>query len=256
MIHAHQHPNPLLPYGSRRHADPVVFTHALAVDDLCVRYPGAAVPVLDGVSVRVPKGTRVALVGPNGAGKSSLLKAVAGVLPVERGTVSIFGNPVGACHHRTAYLPQRGDIDWTFPVTVERLVLSGRYVHLGWLRWPRKTDREIVARVLERIGIADLAHRPIAALSGGQQQRALIARALAQGADLMLLDEPFNNLDAATRAGLRAVMDELAAAGKTLVVATHDTDRLTDEFDIVVKLTDGGCETAATDPQGASAWAG
>ena len=172
--------DPLFPYGCRHHADPVAQADALVVDDLTVNYPGSDSPAIEGISLRVPAGARVALVGPNGAGKSTLLKAVAGLLRVSRGDIRIYGNPVGACHHRVAYLPQRGEIDWRFPISVERLVLTGRYVHLGWFRWPGQRDFAIAREVLARLGLTELAGRQIGKLSGGQQQRALLARALAQ----------------------------------------------------------------------------
>lgn len=239
---------PPLPYSRGPHADPDPHAPALATDRLTVRYPGTNRVALRGVSLRVPRGARVALVGPNGAGKSTLLKAVAGLLPAASGGVEIYGNPVGACHHRVAYLPQRGDIDWTFPVSVERFVLAGRYVHLGWLRRPGRADRDIVDAVIGRLGLAGLAERQVGRLSGGQQQRAILARALAQGADLLLLDEPLNAVDAATRDAIDGVTAELRGEGKSLLVATHDLGRLADTFDSAVYL-DGG-EVVAP-PEGA-----
>jgi len=237
----HTHADPPLPYGGRRHAHPELFAAALTVENLTVGYPHATTPAVQSVSFGVPEGCLAALVGPNGAGKSTVLKAVASLLKPTSGQVLVFGLPPGRCHHRTAYLPQRGDIDWRFPVTVERLVLTGRYVHLGWLKWPRCKDYIIVHRTLDRLGLSALANRQIGELSGGQQQRALVARALAQGADLLLLDEPFNNLDAETRTDLIALFGELRDAKKTLVVATHDFDRPEDVFDRVVRLRDGCC---------------
>jgi manganese/zinc/iron transport system ATP- binding protein len=206
---------------------------------LTVAFPGAGRPAVGGVSLRVAAGELVPLVGPNGAGKSSLLKAVTGLLPVRAGSAKLFGLPVGACHHRTAYPAAAGDIDWRFPLSVSRLVLTGRYVHLGWLAWPRKRDHTAAADALDRLGVGHLANRQIGELSGGQQQRVLIARALCQGADLLLLDEPFNTLDAATRADLRAVFADLRAAGKTLVVATHDYEPPAGGYDQTVALRDG-----------------
>jgi ABC-type Mn2+/Zn2+ transport system ATPase subunit len=231
--------DPLFPYGRRGHADPVATADALVTEGLSVGYPDSRRPAVRQVSLRVAPGTRVALVGPNGAGKSSLLKAVAGLLPVLGGAVRIYGNPVGACHHRVAYLPQRGEIDWRFPISVERLVLTGRYVHLGWFRRPGARDYQIVAQVMERLGLAELAGRQIGNLSGGQQQRALLARALAQGADLLLLDEPLNAVDVGTRETISAVLRELQRQGKTLLVATHDVGSREDGFDAVVGLNEG-----------------
>ena len=231
--------DPRLPYSRGRHADPVDDAPALLTESLVVAYPGAHVPALRGVSLRVPRGTCTALVGPNGSGKSTLLKAVAGLLPVISGVVRVHGNPVGACHHRVAYLPQRGEIDWTFPISVERLVLTGRYVHLGWLRWPRRRDRDIAGAAIDRLGLSAIAGQQIGKLSGGQQQRALLARALAQEADLLLLDEPFNGVDARTQDTIYDAMRDLRGQGKTLVVATHDLSRLGGAFDATVHLQCG-----------------
>jgi ABC-type Mn2+/Zn2+ transport system ATPase subunit len=239
----HTHADPLLPYGGRRHAHPHLFSVAVSVVGLTVGYPGSE-PIVRDVSFEVSEGTLVALVGPNGAGKSTLLKAIAALLKPSTGTVSVFGVPPGGCHHRTAYLPQRGDIDWRFPVTTERLVLSGRYVHLGWLAWPKRQDYAIVQRTLDRLGIAHLAKRQIAELSGGQQQRVLIARALVQGADLFLFDEPFNNLDVETKTDLLGLITELRDSGKTLLVATHDFDRADHVFNSVIGLRNGRQESS------------
>jgi ABC-type Mn2+/Zn2+ transport system ATPase subunit len=230
---------PLFPYGRRHHADPVASADAIVADDLTVGYAGSLRPAVKQVCMRVPPGTRVALVGPNGAGKSSLLKAIAGLLPASGGSLRIYGNPVGACHHRVAYLPQREEIDWRFPISVERLVLTGRYVHLGWFRWPKPRDYQITRAVMERLGLSNLANRQIGKLSGGQQQRVLVARALAQGADLLLLDEPLNAVDADTRTALQDVFLDLHQQGKTVLVATHDLGRLPSDFDAAVYLSDG-----------------
>jgi len=241
--------DPWLPYSGGRHVPPVPNAPALATDRLTVCYPDTGHVALRDVSIHADRGSRVALVGPNGAGKSTLLKAVAGLLPVASGDIRIYGNPVGACHHRVAYLPQRGDIDWTFPIPVSRFVLTGRYVHLGWFRRPRVRDREIVTGVLDRLGLGALADRPIGRLSGGQQQRALLARALAQEADLLLLDEPINAVDAETRDVIYDLLADLKSEGKTLIVATHDVGRLAEGFDSAIYLRDG---EVVTPPDGVS----
>jgi manganese/zinc/iron transport system ATP- binding protein len=181
----------------------------------------------------------VALVGPNGAGKSTLLKTAAGLVPLRAGTVQRFGQPLGACHHRVAYLPQRSAADWRFPLSVRRLVMSGRYVHLGWLRRPGPQDHAIVQVALARLGLTALAERQVGQLSGGQQQRVLLARALAQEADLLLLDEPLNAVDAETRAVVEAVLADLRLRGKSVVVATHDLGRLEAAFDGALYLCEG-----------------
>ncbi|NTV64309.1 MAG: ABC transporter ATP-binding protein [Oscillochloris sp.] len=228
-----------LSYSGRHHTPAQPGAPALSLDGVTVVYPGTAGPALRAVSLAVPTGVRAALVGANGAGKSTLLKLVAGLLRPQAGVISIYGRPVGACHHRVAYLPQRGDVDWRFPVTVERLVLAGRYVHLGWLRRPARADHARVAAVLDQLGLAELAERQISQLSGGQQQRALLARALVQEADLLLLDEPLSAVDAASRRIIADVLDALGRQGKTAIVATHHLDRLEEEFDQVFYL-DGG----------------
>jgi len=146
-------------YGHRRYVEMIPDAPALAIDRLTVGYAGLPEPVLHEVSLVLPAGVRAALLGPNGSGKSTLLKAVAGLLRPRSGTIRIYGRPVGACHHRVAYLPQRGDVDWRFPVTVERMVLAGRYVHLGWLRRPGDEDRERVMAVLGKLGLEQLARR-------------------------------------------------------------------------------------------------
>jgi ABC-type Mn2+/Zn2+ transport system ATPase subunit len=228
-----------LPYSRRSHTPGVIGAPALDLHDLTVGYPGAPTPALDAVSLQVPVGVRAALVGANGSGKSTLLKTVAGLLRPGAGTIRIYGQPVGACHHRVAYLPQRGEVDWRFPVTLERLVLAGRYVHLGWLRPPGRADQSLVAEMLQRLGLADLAQRQIGQLSGGQQQRALLARALVQGADLLLLDEPLNAVDTISRQIIADVLDALRRAGKSALVATHHLDRIEEEYDLVFTLVEG-----------------
>jgi ABC-type Mn2+/Zn2+ transport system ATPase subunit len=231
--------DPSLPYGHRRHTEAVAGAPALAARSVSAGYAGTEGPALRDVSLRVPAGARVALVGPNGSGKSTLLKAVAGLLPVTSGEIRIYGNPVGACHHRVAYLPQRGEIDWRFPINVRRLVTTGRYVHLGWLKRPGRKDREVVSEVMEDLGLSPLAERQIGQLSGGQQQRAILARALVQDGDLLLLDEPLNAVDAGTRETISKVLAGLQRRGKTMVVATHDLASLASEFDGALYLREG-----------------
>jgi len=235
MSHAHG----LFGYAGRQHAHPVKGEPALKIQDLSITHPGSQDAALQHVSLKVEVGQRAALVGPNGAGKSTLLKAVAGLIPSKKGQIRIYGNAVGACHHRVSYLEQRADVDWTFPVTLRKLVLTGRYVHLGWFRRPQAEDYKIADAAIERLGLTELAGRQINALSGGQQQRALLARALAQEADLLLFDEPLNALDAATRKTVLEVLRELHAQKKTLVMSTHDLHLLEDEFDEAFHLEEG-----------------
>jgi ABC-type Mn2+/Zn2+ transport system ATPase subunit len=236
---------PRLPY-SRCCLEPVPGARALDARAVTVRYLGLAEPALVDVHWCVPCGARAALVGPNGSGKSTLLKTVAGLLPFSSGEVQVYGRMVGACQHRVAYLPQRLAVDWRFPMSVRRLVLAGRYVHLGWLRRPSERDWEIVDEMLARVRLADLADRQIGELSGGQQQRALLARTLAQEADLLLLDEPLNAVDAQTRSIFDEVCDELRRAGKTLIMATHDIVGLEKRLDDILSLCAGRARSAAS----------
>ena len=205
----------------------------------CARYPGATALALQDISFCVQRGTRLALIGPNGSGKSTLLKATAGLLPLSHGSIRLFGVPVSAARHRVAYLPQRGELDWKFPISLRKLVLTGRYVYLGWFKRPQAGDWAAADRAIAQMGLTDLAERQISDLSGGQQQRALLARALAQNADLLLLDEPLNAIDAATRDIVAQALRDLRREGKTAIVATHDIDHLDTDFDGAIYLADG-----------------
>lgn len=244
------HVEPRWPYGGRGHRDPRPGSNAVDVTGLQVRYPGSASAAIINVSCEIPCGQRVALIGHNGAGKSTLLKAMAGLLKPAAGTIRLFGNPVGACHHRTAYLPQRSDLDWEFPVSVQQLVMTGRYVHLGWFQRPRKDDQDRVNVALRQLDIEQLAQRQIADLSGGQQQRVLLARALVQESSLFLLDEPLNAVDEATRDIVDEVLREHTQRGGTVLVATHDLGRLSESFDRAIYLRDGHVEQTENLPGG------
>jgi manganese/zinc/iron transport system ATP- binding protein len=212
---------------------------AVEVANVRAQYTGATAPALEGVNLTVHLGARVALTGPNGAGKSTLLKAIVGLVPLHAGAVRIHGTTFRSCRRRVAYLPQSTEIDWRFPVSVERLAVTGRYVHLGWMRRPGKDDRRRARECLERLGIEDLAGRQICQLSGGQRQRALLARALVQEADILLLDEPFTAVDAESRGVVLAVLDELREHGSTVILATHELGQLDVDPTNVVRLRDG-----------------
>ncbi len=212
---------------------------AIEVENVRVQYEGAELPALDGVSLHVPPGGRVALLGANGAGKSTLLKAIVGLVPLQAGTIRIQGAPFAARRRAVAYLAQQSELDWRFPITVHRFVQTGRYVHLGWLRHPGKRDGELAMEALERLGAAGLAKRQIGELSGGQRQRVLLARALVQHAEIVLLDEPHTAVDAESRAVLNDVLQGLHADGVTLVISTHEIDQLDLQLDDVVWLHSG-----------------
>ncbi|MGE9296878.1 MAG: metal ABC transporter ATP-binding protein [Puniceicoccales bacterium] len=211
---------------------------ALELENVALGYPGGE-PVLHGVNFALPRGRCVALVGGNGAGKSTLLKSIAGLLPTESGTMRVLGHGVGQCHHQVAYLPQHREIDWNFPINVRRFVLTGSYIHLGWFARPRKAQREAAARMLERLQLAALADRRINELSGGQQQRLLLARTLLHGAELLLLDEPLNAVDAENRKLILEALARLKGEGKTIVTATHELEFGPGFFDSQFRVLDG-----------------
>jgi manganese/iron transport system ATP-binding protein len=205
----------------------------LEVSHVTVRYDGN--PALADVSFRLASGERVAVVGPNGAGKSTLFKVIAGVLSPTAGEVRVAGHRPGG-HICIAYVPQRSEVDWTFPVTVADVVMMGRAGKIGLLRRPGRRDWEHVRQCLAVVGMAELAGRQIGELSGGQQQRMFIARALAQEAELMLMDEPLAGLDIPAQEDVFRAVSELRRRGVTVMVATHDLSLAAERFDRVMLL--------------------
>jgi manganese/zinc/iron transport system ATP- binding protein len=193
---------------------------SLVIRDLTVAY-GPKV-VLRGVNARIERGQVVGIIGPNGGGKSTLLKAILGVVPIVHGSVTLFGRPAATLRHRIAYVPQREVVDWDFPVTVWDVVMMGRYPHVGWLRRPGAADAVVVAEVLRQVGMWEARRTQIGQLSGGQQQRIFVARALAQAADVLLLDEPFNGIDAQTQEVIAKIIAGGRQTGKIVLLATHD----------------------------------
>jgi ABC-type Mn2+/Zn2+ transport system ATPase subunit len=191
----------------------------LVLDDVTIAY-GAQV-VLSHVHADIPRGEVVSIVGPNGAGKSTLLKAIAGLLPLSGGAITLFERPIDEMRGHIAYVPQREDVDWTFPVAVSDVVMMGRFPRRGWLRAPRRDDVAAVAEAMRHLDIESLAHRQIGSLSGGQQRRAFIARALAQEPDVILLDEPMAGIDAQTHDRILDLFDEWKSLGKVVLQATH-----------------------------------
>ena len=207
---------------------------ALEVSHLTVSY-GPRPALLD-VSFAVEPGQMVGIIGPNGSGKSTLLKALLGFLKSDVGEIRVLGRSIDEVRGEIAYVPQRGAVDWDFPVTVEQVAMMGRYGDIPWWSGPRRDDRDRVAEALRMVRMEAFRDRQIGQLSGGQQQRVFMARALAQGADVLLLDEPFAGVDAATE---RALLDVLAHAkreGKTLVVVHHDLTTAAEYFDQLVLL--------------------
>ncbi|MGR3712680.1 MAG: metal ABC transporter ATP-binding protein [Shimia sp.] len=190
-------------------------------------------PVVFSVDMTVTEGAMTAIIGPNGAGKSTLLKAALGIVSPLAGQVSVFGKPLAQARHQIAYVPQRASVDWDFPTRVIDVVLMGLYRELGLLGRVRARHRSRALACLERVGMVDFAERQIGQLSGGQQQRVFLARALAQDADLYLLDEPFAGVDAATEKAIIDVLKSLKDDGKTVVAVHHDLATVAEYFDRV-----------------------
>jgi len=207
---------------------------ALEVEDLTVAY--ADQPVLWDVDLRVPVGVKLAIVGPNGAGKSTLIKAAMGLVPPVAGEVRVFSKSLDKVRGEIAYVPQRSSLEWDFPTDVLDVVTMGTYGRLGWFRRPGSEQRTEAIDALRQVGMEEFQRRPIAQLSGGQQQRVLLARALAQGADIYMLDEPFQGVDAPTERTIVAVLDTLAERGKTIIVVHHDLQTVPEYFDDVLLL--------------------
>ncbi|MEM1027756.1 MAG: metal ABC transporter ATP-binding protein [Planctomycetota bacterium] len=205
----------------------------LQATDVTVAYD--ARPVLRSVSFSLGPGQMLGIVGPNGAGKSTLLQSLLGLIAPDFGEVKVFGQSVDDVRHRIAYVPQTEGVDWDFPITVREVVLMGRYGQKGWYGRPNRDDRDRAHEALEKVGMIKYARRHIRQLSGGQQRRVFLARALCQGAELLLLDEPFAGVDAATEKAIFALIDQMAAEGKSLLVVNHDLSIL-DRFDRVLLL--------------------
>nr|WP_229583488.1 manganese/iron ABC transporter ATP-binding protein [Paracoccus sp. S-4012] len=195
----------------------------MAVQNVTVAYRNGHVALND-ASFAVPRGTITALVGVNGAGKSTLFKAVMGFVPLAQGEIRLLGLPVREALRRglVAYVPQAEEVDWSFPILVEEVVMMGRYGRMGLLRRPSAADREAVARALERVGMSDFRRRQIGELSGGQRKRVFLARALAQEGRVILLDEPFTGVDVTTEAHIVALLRELRDEGRVMLVSTHN----------------------------------
>lgn len=193
----------------------------LVLRDVTLAYGNTV--VLRGLNADIPRGEIVSIVGPNGSGKSTLLKAIAGLLPLVDGSVRLFDQPIGRVRHRISYVPQREEVDWTFPISVREVVAMGRHAVNGWIGRLSSEDQGRTQDAMRRLDIDDLADRQIGALSGGQQRRAFLARALAQDADLFLLDEPMGGVDAATHDRILELFEEWRSQAKIVLQATHTT---------------------------------
>jgi len=203
----------------------------LAVRGMTVSY--GQKPAIFSVDMTVEAGSMTAIIGPNGAGKSTLLKAALGIVKPLAGQATVMGQPVSSMRDKIAYVPQRASVDWDFPTRVIDVVLMGLHNELGLLGRVRRSHKDKALACLTRVGMQDFADRQIGQLSGGQQQRVFLARALAQDADLYLLDEPFAGVDAATEKAIITVLQSLKAEGKTVVAVHHDLATIQDYFDRV-----------------------
>lgn len=208
--------------------------YPVVVKDLTVAYHRK--PVLWDVNLALPKGRLTAVAGPNGAGKSTLIKAILGIQPAASGEVLIFGKPYRQQRRKVGYVPQRGAVDWDFPVNALDVVMMGRYGHVGLLRRLRKSDKTAAMECLEKVGMQDFARRQISQLSGGQQQRVFLARALAQEAEVYFMDEPFAGVDASTEKAIVSLLQELRDSNRTCVIVHHDLQTIKEYFDHLVLL--------------------
>ncbi len=206
----------------------------LEVQDLAVNYRG--ISALGNISFRLAPGQLVGVIGPNGAGKSTMMKAMLGLVPRIRGVVKFKGKPLQEHLRCCAYVPQRSQVDWDYPATVWTVVMMGRTPHTGWFRSPSHQSKAIVAEALHRVGIWELRHRQIGELSGGQQQRVFLARALAQQAELFLLDEPLAGVDKKTEAIIFDIFNQLKSEGKTLLVSSHEWGKALTHYDELLLL--------------------
>lgn len=216
--------------------DMEILNYSVEVEDLTVAYDTK--PVLWDIDLKIPQGKLLAVVGPNGAGKTTLIKTMLGLLTPVSGTVRFFDekSTLRRQRKRIGYVPQSGSVDWDFPATVIDVVLMGCYGKLGWVRRPRKADRELAQQTLKKVGMQDYVSRQISQLSGGQQQRVFLARALVQQADIYFMDEPFKGVDAQTEKAIVLLLKELKEQGKTVVVVHHDLQTVIDYFDWVTLI--------------------
>lgn len=206
----------------------------ITVKNLTVTYNKK--PAIKGINLDIANGNIIGIVGPNGAGKSTLLKGILGLLPADTGEVKIFGKSIKNSLKRVAYIPQKEQFDWDFPINVSEVVMMGRYPYLSLFGSPKETDKEIVNRVLEKVEMKKYANTQIRNLSGGQQQRIFLARALAQESDIYFLDEPFVGVDAKTEIAIFNLIKELKSESKTIMIVHHDLSKVKEYFDKVILI--------------------
>lgn len=207
---------------------------ALNINRLHVSYQDTE--ALCDISLSVDKGKIVGIVGPNGAGKSTLIKAILGLTPIDSGSIKIYEQTLNEMRKRVAYVPQRANIDWNFPIIVKKTVLLGTYPRLGILKRPKRKHKEWAMECLQKVGMEEYAHRQIGELSGGEQQRVFVARALAQKAECYFLDEPFIGIDATSENIIINILRELRNEGKTIFVVHHDLTKVEGLFDDIILI--------------------
>lgn len=232
---------------------------AIEVFDLTVAYKEQ--PVLWDIDLEVPQGVLMAIVGPNGAGKTTLIKSILGLIKPAAGQVQILGSSYQERRDQVAYVPQRGSVDWDFPTSVLDVVMMGRYGALGWIRRPGSKERELAMAALDKVGMADFRARQISQLSGGQQQRVFLARALVQDAQVYLMDEPFQGVDAKTERAIVAVLRLIREGGGTVVAVHHTLQTVREYFDWVTllnvkRIASGPVEKAFTEDNVREAYGG
>lgn len=208
--------------------------NSIEVKNLSVSYDTKRVLIDNNVNIE--SGNVYCVVGPNGAGKSTLFKSILGLIDTDHGDIKVMGGDIDKVRKKVAYVPQRDDVDWTFPATVKDIVLMGRYPHKTIFQRMKAEDHNICKTAMEKVGMLDFQNRQIGALSGGQQQRVFIARALAQDADIFFLDEPFVGVDIMTEERIIEILKNLAAEGKTILVVHHDLSTVKAYFDKVILL--------------------
>ncbi|MGD2057441.1 MAG: metal ABC transporter ATP-binding protein [Anaerolineales bacterium] len=216
-----------------RFTDHIIDAPPIHLEDISVHFNGTE--ALLGITAEIEPGKRIAIVGPNGAGKTTLLQVIAGVLTPDHGKVQVYGHHPQR-HVCIAYVPQRSQADWDFPVNVRETVMMGRIRKIGLFRWPKQKDWNFVDSSLQQVGMQSSAERQIGELSGGQQQRVFLAQALAQEAEVILLDEPLNGLDAPSQEAILDILDDLSERGVTVLVATHDLDLARARFDQIMLI--------------------
>lgn len=208
--------------------------YPITIEGLSVSYDRKR--VLSNIYLQIEEGKLIGVLGPNGAGKSTLFKSILGLIDIHTGMVRVYGKDIADNRKRIAYVPQRDEVDWTFPATVRDIVMMGRYPSKSVLQKMTAADRQKAADAMQELKIIDLADRQIGALSGGQQQRVFLARALCQEADILMLDEPFVGVDITTEEHIIRVLRKLALEGKTLLVVHHDLATVKSYFDQVILI--------------------